>query len=585
MDIKMYLKVVFMLYLASTSQAVSFSSKSENHELLVTQGRMQYEVLSVDSRMPRYGPCWKSALAQLENGCSNLDDEVQSRLALNFANCFLEKAGLRTYPCESDMSISECLVNIDNNAFTTYSNFFTHTHNMCYFLQSQVWHEETENTVERLAVNSDKVSRAMEHSHKLQDEILRGQQDTLDYHKQLLENGSYLSQAIEASKDNVRDILAEFKTSTDEQKNLIFEVFDRVSRLQNLVVSEVNWLYTVVFYGAALLVIYIVTATKRTADARLLLFAVLSVNLCVERMVCNYSLPSDHSKVVTEITETVYGRIWFVRQIALGLCMLVLSVYAFMFKDYNVINNTLLQEIKKQNLDLKQSMQMFQVGNRQHSRGPGADMLDGPSPLFSSSISALLAEDTGFQGDEEEDDDDFSDDDSDSFNSTRTDATWSGNWSDDEFDTAENSREQSGNVTPTNKEIDSAMVLLSDRLITSLENHPSVLECSSPAIKPVSNQLKPVSNQLMTPQSKRRGRPPGPRSQTPTPDPDRYMLRSRRPSSGLGNTNNPSLEQETAEDFAKVVKKQLGTTRRNYSKWQLALNKHQEQQGEFSSDE
>ena len=137
----------------------------------------------------------------------------------------------------------------------------------------------------------------MEDSHKLQDEILQGQKDTLDYHRQLVENGSYLSQAIEASKDNVRDILAEFKSSTDEQKNLIFEVFDRVSRLQNLVVSEVNWLYTVVFYGAALLVIYIVTATKRTADARLLLFAILSLNLFVERLVCNYSLPSDHSKV------------------------------------------------------------------------------------------------------------------------------------------------------------------------------------------------------------------------------------------------------------------------------------------------
>ena len=88
-------------------------------------------------------------------------------------------------------------------------------------------------------------------------------------------------------------------------------------------------------------------------------------------------------------------------------------------------------------------------------------MLDGPSPLFSSSISALLAEDTGFQGDEEEEDDDFSDDDSDSFNSTRTDATWSGNWSDDEFDTAENSREQSGNVTPTNKVVSFFFLLLS----------------------------------------------------------------------------------------------------------------------------
>lgn len=27
---------------------------------------------------------------------------------------------------------------VDNNAFTAYSNFFTHTQNMCYFLQTQV---------------------------------------------------------------------------------------------------------------------------------------------------------------------------------------------------------------------------------------------------------------------------------------------------------------------------------------------------------------------------------------------------------------------------------------------------------------
>ena len=137
----------------------------------------------------------------------------------------------------------------------------------------------------------------MEESFKMQGVILEGQQQTLEYHRQLLENGSHLSRAIEASKDNVRDMLLEFKTSTDEQKNLIFEVFDRVARLQNLVVSEVNWLYTVVFYGACLLVTYLVTATRRTADARLHLFVILSLNLLLERTVCHYSLPSDHSKV------------------------------------------------------------------------------------------------------------------------------------------------------------------------------------------------------------------------------------------------------------------------------------------------
>jgi hypothetical protein len=40
----------------------------------------------------------------------------------------------------------------------------------------------------------------------------------------------------------------------------------------------------------------------------------------------------------------------------------VLTTFALKFKDYNLINNTLLQEIKKQNLELKRSMETFQVG-------------------------------------------------------------------------------------------------------------------------------------------------------------------------------------------------------------------------------
>ena len=79
-------------------------------------------------------------------------------------------------------------------------------------------------------------------------------------------------------------MLAEFKSSTDEQRTLIFEIFDRVAKLQNLVVGELSWLYTVVFYAAATMVriffnvdgvkiikklhlvlqlVYIMTATRR----------------------------------------------------------------------------------------------------------------------------------------------------------------------------------------------------------------------------------------------------------------------------------------------------------------------------------
>jgi hypothetical protein len=58
-------------------------------------------------------------------GCRGLTDDVQARLALSFANCFLAKSGLKTYPCGQGSAISDCLKAIDNNAFTAYSNFFT----------------------------------------------------------------------------------------------------------------------------------------------------------------------------------------------------------------------------------------------------------------------------------------------------------------------------------------------------------------------------------------------------------------------------------------------------------------------------
>jgi hypothetical protein len=46
---------------------------------------------------------------------------------------------------------------------------------------------------------------------------------------------------------------------------------------------KVSWIYTVVFYAVTMFTFHLVTATKRTADARLPLFALLTVNLLLER--------------------------------------------------------------------------------------------------------------------------------------------------------------------------------------------------------------------------------------------------------------------------------------------------------------
>ena len=61
------------------------------------------------------------------------------RLALQFANCQLLQSGQKSLPCEASERVSSCLERVDTNAWTSYTSFYTHTHNMCYFLKSQQW--------------------------------------------------------------------------------------------------------------------------------------------------------------------------------------------------------------------------------------------------------------------------------------------------------------------------------------------------------------------------------------------------------------------------------------------------------------
>jgi len=76
-----------------------------------------------------------------------LTEDVQQSLALQFANCFLEKAGQKTYPCNEVSDIRKCFDGISDRAFTAYTSFFTHTQSICYFLQAQVWQVKTEKVV------------------------------------------------------------------------------------------------------------------------------------------------------------------------------------------------------------------------------------------------------------------------------------------------------------------------------------------------------------------------------------------------------------------------------------------------------
>ena len=101
-----------------------------------------------------------------------------------------------------------------------------------------------------------------------------------------------------------------------------------------------------------------------------------------------------------DIREMVNQRVWIVRNSAVLLSFVTLIIMAIRSKakDYNRINNKLLEDIQKQNLELKRSMETFKLDIR-NSFGIG-DSLDGLTQL---KLRKILDQDTAWEGDRMED--------------------------------------------------------------------------------------------------------------------------------------------------------------------------------------
>lgn len=411
---------------------------------------------------------------------------------------------------------------------------------MCQFLQHQVWHEKTEDAISGLTKTSLNVAESLKNSSKLQEDIVRNQKETLDVQKQIseythsiAEHGDVLSKSMEQSRVHVRELMNELRASTDEQKSMIFSIFDRVSKLQSLLLSEVSWLYTVLFYAGCLLALYLATATKRTEEARLWLFAILTVNFVLERIICNWTLDGEdmfgdiYLKDEQNPQTLLHFRIWACRKCALLASAILLLYKALIFKDYNVINYQLLQSIQKQNADLCRAVQLIKS-----NEATGKDVLD---------------QSTKDQEEHhEEADDENSDDDDDlSYESNVTDRTWKVDFSDNENEDFQ-----------------------------SLETTPEI--SNSVIVQDVNSQIDSFDNETIA--AKRpRGRPRGSRTSsrctTPSlPSVHSYNLRQRKQNQtfcGFENRNNSILDTESPDSFGKLVAnlaRQTKTTRKTLLK-------------------
>lgn len=336
------------------------------------EGRKQYEILLSDSKLPRYGSCWKTALDTLHSACNQLTEDTQSRMSLAFINCFLKQSGKRTFPCSPDQDLATCLNKMDSLSFQIYANYLPHTQNMCFFILSQVWTEEIGTSVSTLMSASSEMQDRLDVSLATQDKILEVQQKSLINEDKMLRVTSDLISSIETSKSNVVELLGEFKESTMEQKMVIGEIFDRFLKFQSMFFGEVSGFFSVFYHVVSVLLSYVLTTPTRCANARFWLFLIATGNLMMERCLADWGL-EEYKLNPESMKVLLHQRIWVCRTVSCILGVVVWIVSALRYKDYNYANYCILECIQRENKELKSLIMSSSFSSRNVSTTSGAN--------------------------------------------------------------------------------------------------------------------------------------------------------------------------------------------------------------------
>ncbi|XP_055883442.1 uncharacterized protein LOC129925911 isoform X1 [Biomphalaria glabrata] len=346
--------IMALFYLVMTlftwNIAVVWGFQSPVDHTRYQEGKKQYDMMQSQSEMPKYGNCWREAVMLIHSECKHLTDLVQARLALAYLNCFLEIQGRTRYECSGTSEIQSCLQNMNDADRSSFTTFFTHTQNICYFLQAQVWQEETEYTINKLSVTSSQVADQLETSQVLQKDMLASQNQSLKNQEELINQAHSLNDIIINSSHSVKFLFEDLKQSTKEQRQIIGDLFDQLTKLQNTILGEVSGFYSLVYYMASIFVCYILSSTPRTAGSRVWLFLIMTLNVLTEQTIMRwinnvYSTSGDN--------EFLYWLQKMCRRISMAVAIISWLLCAYLYKDINALNNQLLVEIRKQNSDLK----------------------------------------------------------------------------------------------------------------------------------------------------------------------------------------------------------------------------------------
>lgn len=213
--------------------AHQFELDSNDPERLAV-GKERFNILQRDAE---HSPCWRSALEKLNSTCKEMTDVSQSRLALAFTNCHLEKAGRETYPCGEGTSVEDCtnVSTMGDFAFQIYTQFYTHASHLCYFVQSRLWQSRTERTIGRLAETSTETVKKLELSLEYHEMLDMKQDQALKNQENILEQDEQIAKSLQNTKMEMDKAFQEMSDKAEKQKFVLDKMLTKlIQGMQNI---------------------------------------------------------------------------------------------------------------------------------------------------------------------------------------------------------------------------------------------------------------------------------------------------------------------------------------------------------------
>ena len=179
--------------------------------------------------------CIMEVFTSLETQCENISDELMMELSYKLSICSLSKFG-KYYPiCDYSKGYKFCIQELKGDLWTTYTSFYHHIDNICFYYKTLKWEKSTDLILSNLILSSQIAEDIINLNKNFSEEIKRNFTQSVN---QLNNLNDFMKSYIESEKlikENLKEI---------EMK--IYKNKEHYAQIQNFI-SNYFWFLTSFF--------------------------------------------------------------------------------------------------------------------------------------------------------------------------------------------------------------------------------------------------------------------------------------------------------------------------------------------------